>query len=157
MADEIRINGNVPSWASITVKLGERRYTGFTSISYGDSRERVKLYGMGRSQAPRGRSVGKYTTDVVSMTGAKDTVEALRTDLASDGPDGVSMGDTEFEIVVEYVEADFSIVDVIEGCVLSKNAVSHEENADPLKEDIEIDCMRIRWNGRTLFDESDGT
>lgn len=157
MADEIRVNGNVMSWGSIILKLGEERFTGFTSISYGDSRERVKAYGMGRAQAPRGRSRGKYTTDVVGLTGFKATLNRLREKLAADAG-GSSFGDTEIEIVVQYVEGEEDPqTDVVERCVLIKNSASNEENADPLKEDVELDCMRIRWNNRTLFDESDGS
>jgi hypothetical protein len=30
--------------------------------------------------------------------------------------------------------------------------VSEEESPDPLKEDVEIDCMAIKRNGFTLYD-----
>jgi hypothetical protein len=44
-------------------------------------------------------------------------------------------------------------VDVqISGCVITGNSSSDEESPDPLKEEIEIDCMAIRRNNLTLFD-----
>lgn len=158
MADEIRVNGNQLSWGSIVCKIDQERYHGFTSIGYGDSRERVKGYGMGRHQAPRGRSRGKYTPDPVALKGAKSSVQALRKALAARSADGKSYGDVEFEIVVQYIEADETPITVeIERCVWTKNTTSEEEGPDPLSEEIEIDCMLIRRNGLTLFDESQGS
>ena len=155
MSDDVRINGNQVSWGSIILKIKEERFTGFTSISYGDSRERVKAYGMGRSHAPRGRSKGKYSTDPVVLTGWKGSGEELRRMLAEAGG-GSSFGDVQFQIVVQYIETgDTPITDVIEECVYIKTSSSNEEGPDPLSEDIELDCMRIRWNTKTLFDDSD--
>lgn len=157
MADEIRVNGNQHSWGSITVKVDGDRFYGFTSIGYADSRERVKAYGMGRAHAPRGRSRGKYQTEPVTLTGWKGSVQQLRQALADAG-DGESYGDTIFQIVVQYVEADDTPITVeLEDCVFVKNTTSEEEGPDPLKEDIEIDCMRIRRNGLVLFDNSEGS
>ena len=156
MADEIRVNGNQHSWGSIEVKIDGDRYFGFTAISYGDTRERVKAYGMGRAQAPRGRSRGKYQTEPVGLTGWKGSVQQLRQALADAG-DGESYGDTVFQIVVQYVEADDTPITVeLEDCVWVKNTSSEEEGPDPLKEEIELDCMRIRRNGLVLFDNSEG-
>lgn len=157
MADEIRVNGNQHSWGSITVKFDGDRFFGFTAIGYADARERVKAYGMGRAQAPRGRSRGKYTVEAVTLSGWKGSVQQLRQALADAG-DGESYGDTLFQIVVQYVEADDTPVTVeLEDCVWAKNTTSEEEGPDPLKEDIEIDCMRIRRNGLVLFDNSEGS
>jgi len=157
MADSIRVNGNQHSWGSITVKVNEERYFGFTSIAYSDSRERVKAYGMGRAQAPRGRSRGKYQVEPVTLTGHKGSVQELRQALADAGDAGTSYGDTVFQIVVQYVEDDDTPITVeLEDCVWVKNSASEEEGPDPLTEDIEIDCMRIRRNDLVLFDESEG-
>lgn len=157
MSDEIRVNGNQHSWGSITVKVDGDRFFGFTSIGYADSRERVKAYGMGRAQAPRGRSRGKYATEPVTLAGWKGSVQQLRKALADAG-DGESYGDTVFQIVVQYVESDDTPITVeLEDCVWTKNTTSEEEGPDPLKEEIEIDCMRIRRNGLVLFDNSEGS
>lgn len=158
MSDQIRVNGNQHSWGSIVVKLADERVYGFTSIKYSDSRERVKAYGMGRHHAPRGRSRGKYEVDAVSLTGWKGSVQSLRERLASLAPDGRSYGDVVFQIVVQYIESDDTPITVeLEDCVWVKNTTSNEEGPDPLSEEIEIDCMRIRRNGMVLFDESEGS
>ncbi len=157
MTDSLRINGNVVSWGSIILKIGNDRFTGFKAISYGDSRTREKVYGMGKSQAPRGRTRGKYEVEPVTLTAFKATAEALRKKLADLG-DGKSFGDTVFEIVVQYIEDNEEPrTDVLEDVVYVKTAASSEEGPDALVEELELDAMRIRWNGRTLFDESDGT
>jgi hypothetical protein len=44
---------------------------------------------------------------------------------------------------------------LITGCVIVGQSASEEESADPLKEELEIDCMAIRRNGLTLFDSSE--
>lgn len=157
MSDAVRVNGSQLSWGSISVKVNGDRFYGFTSIGYADSRERVKAYGMGRSHAPRGRSRGKYAVEPVTLTGWKSSMQALRKALADAG-DGESYGDTICQIVVQYVEADDTPVTVeLEDCVWSKNTTSEEEGPDPLKEDAEFDCMRIRRNGLVLFDNSEGS
>ena len=104
MSDQIRVNGNQLSWGSIILKLDQDVFTGFTSISFADKRERVKAYGQGRHHAPRGRSRGKYTIEPVKLTGWKDSVQIFRTQLAARSPDGKSYGDVEFQIIVQYVE-----------------------------------------------------
>jgi len=157
MADQIRVNGNLHSWGSITVKAGGSRYYGFDLVSYADKRERVKGYGTGRAHVPRGRSSGKYTVEPVKLRGPKSTMAALRADLAAQSPDKKSYGSVEFEIVVQYVEpgsSELPICDELSRCVYVGTSTSHEESADPLKEEIECDCMLIRRNGLSLFEGS---
>lgn len=154
MADQIRVNGNQVSWGSIVLKLRGERFYGFTGISFADKRERVKAYGMGRHHGPRGRSLGRYSVENVKLTGWKSSVQIFREGLAAASlVDPSAYGDVEFEIDVQYIEADErSIQVVIERCVWAGNSTSDEESPDPLKEEIEIDPMLIRRNGLVLFD-----
>lgn len=157
MADAQRINNNQYSWSSIIFKLNGERFTGFTSITFGDKRERVKSYGMGRHHAPRGRSAGKYTVDPVKVVGAKSSVQALRAALAAAAPDGKSYGNVEFQGLVQYIEADETEMTVeLDRLVWASNSTGDEEAPDPLKEEFELDCMLIRRNGLTLFDGTGG-
>ncbi len=157
MSDEVRVNGNVHSWGSITVRINDERFFGFTAITFADSRERVKAYGMGRHHAPRGRSRGKYATEPGGLTGSKGTMQQLRQALADAG-DGESYGDTIFQVVVQYVEDDDTPITVeLEDCVWTKNTSSDEEGPDPLTDEIEFDMMRIRRNELVLFDNSEGS
>jgi len=155
MADDIRVNGNQFDWASIALKLLEERYFGVTAISYGDARERTKAWGMGRSRRPRGRTSGKYVPEPVTITMWKGSSQTFLRALADAG-DGVSFGNTVFQIVVQYVEPDETPITVeIEDCVVTKVTASEEEGSDPLKVELEIDTMAVRRNGLTLFDARD--
>jgi hypothetical protein len=153
MSDQILVNGNQISWGSIILKVRAERFYGFTGISFADKRERVKGYGQGRHHAPRGRSAGKYSIENVKLTGWKASVQQLRQELALQSLVPGSYGDVEFQIDVQYIEADEVPIQVlIERCVWAGNSSSDEESPDPLKEEIEIDCMLIRRNGLVLFD-----
>lgn len=157
MSDAKRINGNIVSWASIRCTIGGEIFYGFMSVNYGDKRDRVKVYGMGKHHAPRARTRGKYSTDPVKLKGPKSTIESMRQQLALQSVDGVSYGDTEFPISVQYLEVgDTDMFVDIDRCVYIGTASSEEESPDPLTEEIEIDCMSIRRNGLTLFDSSEG-
>lgn len=159
MADQIRVNGNIYSWGSIRAIIAEEVYTGFTSISYGDKRERVQVYGMGRHHGPRGRTAGKYSTDPGKLGGPTGSVAALRARLAQLAADGVSFGNVEFQIVIQYVEPGSSEIPLtveLDRCVLTANTSSHEESADPTREEVEINYMLVRRNGLTLFDGTQG-
>jgi len=161
MADGIRVNGNQFSWGSIICKVDGEKITGFTAIAFADKRERVVTHGMGRHQAPRARSRGKYTVEPVKLTGYTGSVDELRARLADRSPDGRSYGDVEFEIVVQHVESRDSSEDPItieiERCVWTGNSASLEEGSESTKEEIEISAMLIRRNGLTLFDSSQGS
>jgi hypothetical protein len=89
----------------------------------------------------------------VKLTGWKASVQQLRQELALQSLAPGGYGDVEFEIDVQYIEADEMPIQVlIERCVWAGNSTSDEESPDPLKEEIEIDCMLIRRNGLVLFD-----
>lgn len=157
MADKIRVNQNIYSWGSISLKVADEDFHGFTMIKYGQKRTRTKIWGTGKHHAPRGRSRGKYETTDGGLKGPKSTIQALREKLASLSADGVSYGDVEFMVVANYVEADESPITVeLFQCVISTEDTSEEENPDPLQEEIGLDYMYVKKNGLTLFDNSDG-
>jgi hypothetical protein len=156
--DQIRVNGNVLSYGSIKVRVADQTIYGLTSVSYGDKRERVKVYGLGRHQAPRGRTRGKYTVENAKLGGYTSTIQDLRKLLADMSADGISYGDVEFDVVVEMVERDETPCTVeLLRCVWAANTESREEGGDPLKDEIELDVMMIRRDGLVLCDASEGT
>lgn len=158
MSDPVKVNGHLVSWSDIYFKVNGVPYYGIKSIGYGDSRAHTKGYGLGRHQAPRGRSAGKYETEPVSVTAEKATVAAVRKALAALSADGQTYGGIEFQVIVQYDDGRGNQFDhELEDCVFSKDAAKHEEGSDPLYEDIEFDCMRIRRDGLTLFDGSEGS
>ncbi len=157
MSDQKRINGNIVSWASIKITLGGEQFYGFVGVTYGDKRDRVHVYGMGKHHKPRARTRGKYSTDPVKLKGPKSTMQALRDQLAALSANGLSYGDVEFPISVQYLETgDTEMYVEIERCVYVGESSSEDESPDPLMEEIEIDCMGIRRNGKTLYDSEEG-
>lgn len=157
MSDAVRVNGNQVSWGSIVLKCGLARYFGFTSIDYGDKVEVALAWGMGKHQAPRARSRGKYIPDPVKLKGPKTSAQILREQLAALSQDGRSYGTVEFDIVVQYSEANEPPITVeIERCRIVGNHEAHEEGSEILQDELEISCMKIRRNGMVLFDESEG-
>lgn len=156
MSDVQKINGNAFSWSSIAIKIDGQAYFGIKSISYGDKLTRAKGYGVGRNHAPRSRTAGKYEIDPVSISMEHETAAALRAALAERSTSGTSFGSVEFLVVVQYVEGDRVVTDEIERCTWSGQSAKNEESADPLYTEAEFDAMRIRWDGRYLFDDSEG-
>ena len=157
MADPIRVNNNQFAWGSIILKINGERFRGFTEITFGDKRERVKAYGSARHHAPMGRSAGKYTVDPVKIVGWKGAVQAARAAIAVGSEDGKSYGNVEIEVVVQYVDTGEEPMTVeIERCVWASNSTGDTESPDPLKEEFELDPMLIRRNGLTLYDASEG-
>lgn len=156
MSDAIRVNENQYDWGSIVIKVDGEPYYGTTAVSHSQKRERSKAYGMGRHRAPRGRTRGKYSAEG-KITMWKSSAQALRAALAASAGTN-SYGDKVFQIVIQYIEADETpITEELVDCVIASEDASHEENTDPLKEEIGLDIMYIKKNGLTLFDNSDGT
>lgn len=155
IGDEIRVNGNDYTWGSIIVKIAGERLNGYTEISFSHKRTRSKGYGLGKDQVAKRRGRGKYELEPVKLKGYAASIEALRVFLANEDPSGdaTSYGDTEFEITVQLVEDTSNqtpITYVLSRCVITGESSPFTEGTDLLMEEIEIDCMLITKNGRTL-------
>lgn len=155
MSDAKRINGNDYSHASIKLTIADEEFSGFSKIAYADKRTRGKGYGTGGM--PRTRTAGRYEVDPVTLTGPRSSIDELRNALARASSDGVSFGDVVFQIQVQYIEDALGVVtDEIVDCVWAGQAISSEETStDPTATDIEIDAMRIIWDGKKLFREQE--
>lgn len=153
MANEVRINGNVLSWGSTIFRVNGITQHWITSVSYSDKRERAVVYGQGRHHAPRGRTLGKYSVENPKIKGPKGDVQGFLDYLAGLG-DGVGYGDVGFNIVLQYIEAEQSVTVEIEDCRVVGVTASDEESAEALQDEIEISAMRLRRNGKTLFDSA---
>ena len=150
--DTISVNGNLISWSSCDLRINNDSFRGFTSFTYSEKRERSLGYGAGRAHGPRGRSAGKYTPDPVKLKGFKDSVNALREYLAALAPDGISYGDVEVPIVLQFVEPGKDPVTLkFERCVWTSTSGGAEEGADPLQDEIEFSVMSVSTNGKTLY------
>lgn len=153
MGDAVRVNGQMISWQSVTLKIGVEKYTGFTAVEYGDKRERSLAYGAGKHGAPRGKSAGKYTPDPLVITVWKSTAKAILADLAALATDGKSYGNVSTDIVVSFVEpSDATVIVEALGCTLQEMAASHEEGPEGLNEKLTFQPMRIKRDGKSLYD-----
>lgn len=157
MSDQVRINGAAHSWNSTIFKLAGDRYTGITSITFGDKIEASLGYGMGRHHAPSRRAAGKYVPDVLKIKGFKSTIEQMRTQLALLSPDGRSYGVPEVDCALQFVEpGDLTMSIQARACRVVEDSASAEENPDPLMDEITLQPRYYVRNGKTLFDSTQG-
>jgi hypothetical protein len=154
--DELRVNGNLIGWGSHLMKVDGERVIGVLSVAWDQARERVYGYGMNRAHAPIGATSGKYTPGVLKMGMYKHTATALRARFASLADDGVSYGNPRVPIFLQYVEGDHTTTVEFEDCAITKDGGSDEENPDPTKEEWELQVMRIKVDGLTLYDSTEG-
>jgi len=151
--DNLYVNGSALSWGSFVIKLDGDELRGFTSISYTHKRTRTKGYGTGPSHAPTRRSKGKYEVENVKLKGYKSSMQALRNKLAEVAGSS-SYGDTEFEVLIQGVEANEEPITVqLNRCTWAGTSGALEEGPDLVTEEVDIDCMGVVENGLTLHDE----
>lgn len=152
--DRKRINGNVYSWGSIIVKCNGAEFNGLSGMKFSQKRERVKVYGTGRHQKPRGRTRGKYSAEG-GLTVYRGTMADLINFLKNQAPDKTSYGDVVFQVTSQYVEADETpmLVELVD-CVVAAEDVTDDEGNEALKDDVGLDVMEVRKNGARLYDNT---
>lgn len=150
--DRKKINGNVFSWGSIVAKANGQEFNGIVGVKYSVKRTRVKQYGTGRHQKPRGRTRGKYEPNA-SITVVRGTAADFINFLKSQAEDLKSYGDSTFHLTIQYVEDDETpmLVEIFD-CVIAGEDSTDDEGNESLKDDFELDVMEIRKNGGTLYD-----
>lgn len=134
------INGNVYTWADITVLIGGVPITGITGVKYADEQEVENVYGAGRY--PVGRAKGKITC-TASLKLLIDEVRAL----ASKSPTGRLQDLGVFDVQVSYLpeESGKIVHDVIHDCQFSKTEVDWSEGDKSKDVDLELVVSRIEW------------
>ncbi len=149
--DQVRVQGNLVSWASNIFKLNGVRYHGVTAVSWDQSRERTLGYGQNRSGLPRGRTGGKYVPGVLKIKMFTDTAIAMRRDLALLSPDGRSYGEVEVPATNQVAEGTFNSTTEFIRCAVSKETPGVEESGEPTQEEWEFSTHGIITDGKTLF------
>lgn len=134
------INGNVYTWADITVLIGGVPITGITGVKYADEQEVENVYGAGRY--PVGRAKGKITC-TASLKLLIDEVRGL----ASKSPTGRLQDLGVFDVQVSYLpeESGKIVHDVIRDCQFSKTEVDWSEGDKSKDVDLELVVSRIEW------------
>ncbi len=167
MADLERVNGNVIGWGSLrfktTTSVGSTVHRGFTSIGYGEKLESQLVWGMGRHQAPRGGTAGKYTPDMVKVKGPIASVLALKKAVAGLSASGRSYGAARFSGVLFYYEPGLagslgeSHTVEFAGLKWAEQSVAAEEGPDMIQQEFSMQVLAIREDGLVLFDDSEGS
>lgn len=152
--DRYRINGNALSWGSLIAKVGGEEFHGLIGLSVTQKRERAKVYGTGRSQRARGRTIGKYSIDA-KLTVARGSMSDFIEFLKAQSEDGISYGNVEFQLVFQYVETDETpMTIVLNECVIAEESMTDDEGIEGLKDELSLDVMYGTKNGGSLFDST---
>ncbi len=161
MAD-VRINGKVYDWGSVTLRIAGVRFgqdSGILEISWGQKRERQQVSGMGRTRAPAAHTGGRYSCNPVKYTCVTGTSHAIIEQIAQTAPDGKSYGDVDdFAMSLQLVENKLDTISYDwTGCAITEEEGSASEGeAGPLKEPLTIQPLRMTRNGMSLFSQQEG-
>jgi hypothetical protein len=152
MADLIRINGKAFDHSSVSIKIAGRRLRQVKELKYSQKRTRSKVPGNNKSQRAVARTSGNYEIDKITITTTRHEARAIRDLFASKSHDGESYGDPELPLVVQYVERGLPpIVDSFVKCSLESDAGGTSYGPDALMEDVVLDPMHMKRNGKHLY------
>lgn len=155
MADKKRINGNLYSKASAIIKVEGEVFEGWDTLEFGDKMEAPFAWGAAKHAGPRGTTEGRYTPDNVVIGWHLDTGKDVRNKLAGLAPDGASIGKPSVTIILTLDETALGVAIVeFESCRLREVANSIEDSAEKTLEKHTYQCLRVKRDGQTLYDQS---
>jgi hypothetical protein len=137
------VNGCRHSFASIEIAFDGVVFTGFKEISYNDGLEPGAV--RGTSVQKIGRTKGDLTPEASLTCYTEEWKEIL-------AKFGNGFGERVFTIVVAYRENDDAdlVTDTIQGCRIKKVERSHSQGTDALEVKLELDVMKILWDGYAM-------
>lgn len=141
------VNGHRHSYASVEIGLLGKIYRGVKSVDYADSLKPGKLYGTGPEVV--GRTRGQYEPKA-SIELYRAEFENLLADLTAGG---LGFGEVAFDITVTYGDESTptTTTDTIEACRITDPSTAGTEGTDPTTVKLELDPLRILWNGAAIF------
>lgn len=149
------INGIGYDWGAVIITVGDARFDGITSCTYGQKRERGKISSSSRQRFTMGKTLGMVKTDALKMTMNAHTWADMRIHLATLAG-GLSYGDAKFDVSV--IASDPAgrlppINDLLGECTLSSENGGGEggDSVEPLKCEIEFDFTILLRDGLSLF------
>jgi hypothetical protein len=149
MTDILRVNNTILSWNSFSLKIDGIPYIGIKSFDYEQKRERKVVHAAKKDGTPLGKTSGKYSVPTCSLTMLRDSYDKLTTYLTAKGLG--SYGDAEFVFIAQYIEPLQPPITVIgTGCTIDGEKESQAEGTDELVTEIEIGCLRLLKNGKSL-------
>lgn len=157
---ETRLNSTPFSATSCGWLIAGAPFVGITALSYGQKRERKKVWGSRRDGTALGMTSGKYDVDNPSITMLRSSYQRLIELLTLPGLG--SYGDAIFPIVATYSEPQASlagvppIVVLIEGCRIVSEKDSYAEGIDEQVTELELAAMSVTRNGLRLWSVVNG-
>lgn len=157
MSDQIKVNGALYSRASCQFKMNGEEFFGVDACEFGQARERGLAYGSGKSAGPRGRTRGRYKAKEFVITAQADTALAIKNALADLVADGNSYGNAVVLWTLTISEDGsglepqlYEFVD----CTLDDEATSVEDSTEHTAEKLTFMPLRMKQNGKSLYDQS---
>ena len=89
MAGNVRINGNMYSWADVVITFAGVPLSTVTSLSYSENPNKENVYGSGGQPIGKGRGNTEYEASItIAMDELRDLAKSPPTGSLSDVPDG---------------------------------------------------------------------
>lgn len=133
------LNGVRHEWSSAEFRLKNRIVVGIKEFNYNDKLEPTKVYGT--ASEPIGRTRGVYLAEGSCTM----YVAELYAFLAVLGP---GFKEVNFDGVAAYSDANIpTITDRVVGIRIKSIDASQSQGADPLVRKLDLDIMKILWNG----------
>lgn len=149
MTDLIRVNTTLLSWNSLSFKVDGIPFNGLLAFDYEQKRERKVVYAAKKDGTPLGKTSGKYSVPSCALTMLRDSYDKLTTYLTGKGLG--SYGDAEFSFTVSYVEPGQLPITILGyGCTIDGDKDSNAEGTDEATTEVEIGCLRLLRNGKSL-------
>lgn len=154
----LNINGKLVSWSHTRLVLDGDLFTGFSSITWDETRERAMGYAPTKDHGPVGWSEGKYTPGDLKIKGPVHAIAELRAWWAAKADDGRSYGD----VILNNAQLQWDLGEGTaeqrvewESIVWTGNSNDNSESSDPREEEITLKFLRARRNGLTLYSSGD--
>lgn len=163
--DVFRRNGFEVSYASVTLKVDNDQFWGVVGIDYEEKITREFVRGLGKAQAPRGKTRGEYSVEGSSLKMYKTTAIALYEKLwIKSGKRSISAAPFYFSL--QYVEESgdggpgISITEELHGVHIDGRKSSGAKGSEAIIEEVPISILYVTMttpncNRMTIFDNRD--
>jgi hypothetical protein len=154
----LRVNLGIYSWTSCVFKIDNQptgpdgTSWGLQSLDVSEKRERKKVRANRQDGRPIGRTSGRYEVDSVTMKFLKTGFEALTTYLAAQAQG--SYGDVSFGLMIQIAEpipGAKPLLISLKDCTIDGVKDGHEEGIDELLDEVEVGCLSLTRNGKSLY------
>jgi len=97
---DTQYEGDIPGFVDARLNLDGTRYSAYSKLTCGHSRNRQKVYGQQKSGLPMGVTKGEYATDEATLECPWASANALKREFASKSESGNNYGDAVVKSMV---------------------------------------------------------